>query len=452
MLGAPGSKGDAPVTIGRLKGMLKPLLLAAGLLLGGRDADARPVQDGERIVFLGDSITAGSLYPRYVEAFLRLRHPGWSLSFVNGGIGGHAAVQGLKRLEHDVLRHRPSLVFVNFGMNDAGYQPGASAAAHERHMGTLLDKLQASGARVVWLEPTPVDTRGLAAGAAPVARQLQLQRFVAWTRAEGQRRNIPVVGLHEMLLEALRLEGPTRRKGGLIPDRIHPAPAAHAAMAALVLESLGEDVSPPSLAGRLAEGRLVLSASDRRFESAWDGRTPLTVDLKGLRAPVPLLLKDDAVGGAAGETARRMGRLELRIDGLEPQRRYRLTLGTEPAGRFTGAQLASGVDLMAAASLARRSTDAPADAWCGQRDGNPWVADFFCAVDLSTARDAILLYGRSDRFKPLPEFPPGRRDEAAALLDAWHAAYATQLAQQLSSAAARPHTLRIEPEGPARRR
>src|SRR5580704_7044275 len=41
------------------------------------------LQPGDKIVWLGDSITAMQMYGRYVEAFLLLRRPDLELSFVN---------------------------------------------------------------------------------------------------------------------------------------------------------------------------------------------------------------------------------------------------------------------------------------------------------------------------------------------------------------------------------
>ena len=46
------------------------------------------IRDGDRVVFLGDSITEQRLYTTYIEAYALTRHPGWKLSFRNVGWGG----------------------------------------------------------------------------------------------------------------------------------------------------------------------------------------------------------------------------------------------------------------------------------------------------------------------------------------------------------------------------
>ncbi|HYG33810.1 MAG TPA: hypothetical protein VEC99_03440, partial [Clostridia bacterium] len=46
------------------------------------------IRDGDRVVFLGDSITEQRLYTTYIEAYALTRYPQWKLSFRNVGWGG----------------------------------------------------------------------------------------------------------------------------------------------------------------------------------------------------------------------------------------------------------------------------------------------------------------------------------------------------------------------------
>src|SRR5436309_10091108 len=46
------------------------------------------INDGDRVVFLGDSITEQRLYTTYIEAYALTRHPEWKLWFRNVGWGG----------------------------------------------------------------------------------------------------------------------------------------------------------------------------------------------------------------------------------------------------------------------------------------------------------------------------------------------------------------------------
>src|ERR1700747_601574 len=58
-----------------------------GLITSGIAGDFF-IRDGDRVVFLGDSITEQRLYTTYIEAYALTRHPDWKLSFRNVGWGG----------------------------------------------------------------------------------------------------------------------------------------------------------------------------------------------------------------------------------------------------------------------------------------------------------------------------------------------------------------------------
>ena len=60
----------------------------ASFLLAARALAADfPVHDGDRVVFLGDSITEQRLYTTYIEAYTLARFPAMKLSFRNVGWG-----------------------------------------------------------------------------------------------------------------------------------------------------------------------------------------------------------------------------------------------------------------------------------------------------------------------------------------------------------------------------
>ena len=105
--------------------------LVAGTVLvlcaaGVRAADApAPValEDEETVVFYGDSITEQNLYPAYLETFFASRFPSKTIASFNMGWSGDTARGGNQRFDRDVAPIEPTLVFVNFGMNDGGYKP-----------------------------------------------------------------------------------------------------------------------------------------------------------------------------------------------------------------------------------------------------------------------------------------------------------------------------------------
>lgn len=75
------------------------------------------------IGFLGGSITQGALasaqdncYVSLVSRWWQSRYP--NVRFINAGIGGTTSQFGASRVEEDLLRYQPDLVFVEFSVND----------------------------------------------------------------------------------------------------------------------------------------------------------------------------------------------------------------------------------------------------------------------------------------------------------------------------------------------
>lgn len=76
-----------------------------------------------RIAYLGGSITAQEGWRPMSLNWFRQRYPGAKISEINAAIGGTGSDLGVFRLRHDVLDHRPDLVFVEFAVNDGGAAP-----------------------------------------------------------------------------------------------------------------------------------------------------------------------------------------------------------------------------------------------------------------------------------------------------------------------------------------
>lgn len=75
------------------------------------------------VAYFGGSITAAAGWRPQSLAWLQARYPAASFVEVNAAIGGTGSDLGVFRLEHDVLVHRPDLVFIEFAVNDAGASP-----------------------------------------------------------------------------------------------------------------------------------------------------------------------------------------------------------------------------------------------------------------------------------------------------------------------------------------
>lgn len=76
-----------------------------------------------RIAYLGGSITAADGWRPKTTKWFRETYPEAKIEENNAAIGGTGSDLGVFRLEHDVLRHKPDLLFVEFAVNDGGAPP-----------------------------------------------------------------------------------------------------------------------------------------------------------------------------------------------------------------------------------------------------------------------------------------------------------------------------------------
>lgn len=86
------------------------------------------LRDGDRVLFLGDSITdagrdrsaddLGTGYAALVAAWFTATHPGHGVSFTNRGVSGFRVRDLLARWEEDCLAQQPTVVSVMIGVND----------------------------------------------------------------------------------------------------------------------------------------------------------------------------------------------------------------------------------------------------------------------------------------------------------------------------------------------
>lgn len=410
-------------------------------------ANPEPVfRDHDRVVFLGDSITVLHTWTRLVELSVRLRHPEWNVTFINAGIGGNTVEDALERLDVDVLAHQPTVVFVNFGMNDASFPEGSSGAAFEKNMTTLLDRLaKAKVRRVVWLDTTPYDTSVGAGNAFNRRRVARITELVEFAKTLGAERELPVVPVNDAVTRAIAAWKAGKRSENLMPDRIHPGPTLHGVMAAEVLSTVGFDVTPARVKAVVRDGAASVEGRDAGVPLV-DGRMEL--DLSSVKAPLPFVANADAKL-LDSKPLLSLGALTVSIAGLPPKQRYLVRAGTLEVGRFTGAQLSAGVDVMQSAPPRVAPGPERADlSICEATTGNPWANDVSCLFNLLFGKDQLRISMRHEKTRGLPDSVPGYLEKLSALQQAWVDDVEKDVAARVLAMRQRPHVLSLEPELP----
>ena len=135
------------------------VLLVAGMLValpaGAADDDPASavvtLKKGDHIIFFGDSLTDLARGPKgyvsLVRDALQDKHPDFEVKVEPVATGGHKVTDLLKRVDKDVIAKKPTIVFIQIGVNDANR--GVTPKEFEAQLGELIAKLETGGAKVV---------------------------------------------------------------------------------------------------------------------------------------------------------------------------------------------------------------------------------------------------------------------------------------------------------------
>lgn len=334
----------------------------------GRLAADFAIHDGDRVVFLGDSITEQRLYTTYVEAYALTRHPSWKLGFRNVGWGGDtawlrqrthpdearlfaaegAALDAMvtdsvgRGLARDVLPLRPTFVTVKFGMNDHSYQAFRPDIfrAYARSQAEIARVLGAANARVAFLTPQPIEDRR--PDPDKDARNQSLRRFSDGLKdvaAQGGAAFVDQFAPYMDIMLAERAKSPTAVIGG--GDAVHPGPPGQTLMAWAVLKGLGATAAVSRAEIRTATKSAVTEGCTVEGIAVEDGG--VAFDRLDEALPMPV----DARAEAALKLAPvldELSRYELRVTGLA-EGNYEVTIDGDLAVKTTAAALSEGVNL-----------------------------------------------------------------------------------------------------------
>lgn len=355
-----------------IKHALKQLafgLAVFGTLCASLSAGEFFIHDGDRVVFLGDSITEQRLYTTYIEAYALTRHPEWKLWFRNVGWGGDtawlrqrshpneaqlfAADEATQQrmvdeavqhgLERDVLPLKPTAVTIKFGMNDHSYQAFREDIfrAYARSQTKLAEVLERAGARVAFLTPQPIEDKR--PDPDKDVRNQSLRKFSDGLKEVAAKTKATFVDQFDPYMALMMKEresNPSAIIGG--GDAVHPGPPGHTMMAWAVLKGLGApalvsraDFNAASKQAGIHErckvSNVSFSSDGLRFDRA-DEALPMPIDPKAEPALklAPILQDLDVY--------------ELRVSAL-PEGSYDVLIDGETSGRFTSDELGHGVNL-----------------------------------------------------------------------------------------------------------
>jgi lysophospholipase L1-like esterase len=259
-------------------------LLAAAIFSPHWAAAEILVKSGDKIAFLGDSITAQgwgqpSGYVRLVIAGLKAN--GVEAEAVPAGISGHKSDQMLARLEKDVLSKKPQWMTLSCGVNDVWHGARgvpldevmaangtfdanvAQRGTYKKNITDIIDRATAAGVRPVILTATVIkeDPAG--------DLNQKVDPYNEFLRGLAKEKKIPLADLNAMFHEAIK----AANKPGtnvLTGDGVHMNVQGNQLMATGVLQAFG--LNPQQIAKAKAAWEPMLAAAEKDAKERAEAR------------------------------------------------------------------------------------------------------------------------------------------------------------------------------------
>ncbi len=215
------------------------------------------VKSGEKIAFLGDSITEGGWgnpvgYVRLVMAGLEAN--GVKAVAVPAGISGHKSDNMLARLERDVIAKKPQWMTLSCGVNDVWHGKngvalddaalaagdygtgGAARGTYQKNIASIVERAEAAGIKVVLLTATVINEK------LDNAENAKLAPYNDYVRTLAREKKLRLADLNAMFQERIKAENKPTQKV-LTSDGVHMAIEGDKLMAKGVLMALGLDAA-----------------------------------------------------------------------------------------------------------------------------------------------------------------------------------------------------------------
>ena len=220
---------------------------------------AQPKPGG--IIMFGDSTTAprGSVKVYATRVEIALQSIGSSLSVSNSGVPSNTTAQARKRLQEEVLRHKPRIVVMQFGINDSAVdvwkkppmtEPRVSLSAFIDNYRAMITEAQQQGAKVIVMTTNPLrwtsKLRELygkppyQADAEDGFESLNLTRYNDALRTLATELKVPLVDVHTAYPAFAEKHKTTI--DAMLTDGMHPGDLGHQLVAELLAPAIRDAV------------------------------------------------------------------------------------------------------------------------------------------------------------------------------------------------------------------
>ena len=198
------------------------------------------VKNGEKIAFLGDSITQLGKNKAPYMGYLHLVIDGLARSGVKAvsvpaGISGHKSTQMLARVDKDVIKKKPQWMLLSCGVNDVWHgKRGVALPDYKKNITEIVDKAQKAGIKVV------IMTASMIREDAGNKLNTTLKAYNDFLRTLAKEKKCLLADINAKMQEEVSSKELSCIKGNkLTYDGVHMNGRGHMMMASVILETFG---------------------------------------------------------------------------------------------------------------------------------------------------------------------------------------------------------------------
>ena len=233
--------------------ILKLLLVVTVLVTMSMSQAIVPAfEKGDRVTFIGDSITHGGSYQPNIYLFYATRFPNRSFKCYNCGISGDTAPETNQRFETDIAVHQPNVATIMLGMNDAWAWCFGEGEPTERmlkgrqqayetyikEMDLLAASLAKMNCRIIFIKPSIYDQTAKIKEKNLMGKNDLLGRFGEYVEMLAEKYDGTVVDFYSLMGQVnkkLQKKDPAATLIG--HDRVHPGDQGHMVMSYAFLKA-----------------------------------------------------------------------------------------------------------------------------------------------------------------------------------------------------------------------
>ncbi len=299
-------------------------------------------QPGDRVLFLGDSITEQYQYSTYIELYLTTRFPKANYTFLNAGIGGDTANGGANRFKSQVLEEKPTAITINFGMNDGGYGKFDKKKNDQyvEKSEAMLKMAKDAGIRVALCSPNAVDVRVNKGFAVYLETQKEFYAPLKEIAAKNGAAYADQYGVTRSAIEAMTKDDPEAKKAKPYYDGFHTSPPGGLLMAHAILTQLR---APALVSNAAIDAKGASKTALCKIEDLKASDTGATFTRTDEAIPMPIQ-KDWLPMLPYTNALKDLNDYGLSLAGLK-EGNYDVTVDGVKLATFTAKELADGVNL-----------------------------------------------------------------------------------------------------------